>query len=264
MSCLNLPPSLRYKSKNLFLVGVVLGPHEPSVEEFEHFLDPVVEFLDKSWKEGTHYTRTECAPGGRTERSMLAVIVTDMVASRKVMGTASHSSNDFFCSLCILPKEQITNFNVASWPRRTHQEQKKAAEEWRNAESKKARRQLFRKNGIRWSPLWKLDYYDPAKMVVVDTMHNIFLGLIQFHVRQILGIEAPQSSPVEERPVSEKEKAAAKRALGDSNLAGLRRARVPTLEVLCKERKMHLEPEPGVKRNKAYLIEKLLVSRSHT
>src|ERR1700742_2537707 len=259
MSCLNLPPSLRYKSENLFVVGVVPGPHEPSVEEFEHFLNPVVEFLEKSWMQGTHYTRTECAPSGRTERLMLAVIVTDLVASRKATGTASHSSNDFFCSLCTLPKEQITNFDVASWPRRTHEEQKKAAEDWRDAESKKTQRQLFRKNGIRWSPLWKLDYYDPTKMVVVDTMHNIFLGIIQFHVRQIFGIEAPQSSPVEVKPVSEKEKVAAKRALEIGSPAALRHARVPTLELLCKERHLNLEPEPGVKRNKAYLIEKLLV-----
>lgn len=71
--------------------------------------------------------------------------------------------------------------------------QKKAAEEWRDATTKKERKHLFAQTGVRWSPFWKLDYYDPTTMVAVDTMHNLFLGLVQFHVREVLGIEDVQA-----------------------------------------------------------------------
>ena len=80
--------------------------------------------------------------------------------------------------------------------------QKKAVEEWRDATTKKEQK-LFAQAGIRWSPFWKLDYYDPTKMGTVDTMHNFFLGLVQYHVWEVLGIEDAQ---VEEHlPVTDKE-----------------------------------------------------------
>jgi hypothetical protein len=54
MALLNLPPSLRYKAENLYLVGVVPGPKEPSLDEVNHFLRPLVDFF---------------LPGGRTAPS---------------------------------------------------------------------------------------------------------------------------------------------------------------------------------------------------
>ncbi|KAJ3506648.1 hypothetical protein NLJ89_g6754 [Agrocybe chaxingu] len=40
MICLNLPPSLRYKPENVYLVGVIPGPREPSGHEINHLLKP--------------------------------------------------------------------------------------------------------------------------------------------------------------------------------------------------------------------------------
>ena len=81
MACLNLPPSLCYKPKNLFLFGVILGPREPFVEEVGHFIEPIVNMLNRSWRDGTKFNCTKSSNCGRTECSMLAVIVTDLVAS---------------------------------------------------------------------------------------------------------------------------------------------------------------------------------------
>lgn len=127
------PPAPCYKPENLFLVRVIPGPREPSVEEIEHFMEPMMEMLGKSWREGTRFDCTESSKGGRTECSMLAVIVTDMVASRKITGIASHSSKDFCCSFCGIGKENITNFNRVTWPTRTREMQKEAAMKWRDA-----------------------------------------------------------------------------------------------------------------------------------
>lgn len=38
MICLNLPPELRFKLENIYLVGIIPGPKEPSLDEINHFL----------------------------------------------------------------------------------------------------------------------------------------------------------------------------------------------------------------------------------
>lgn len=254
MACLNLPPSLRYRAENLFLVGVIPGPKEPSVDEIEHFLTPVVEMLNRSWKEGTRFECTESSDSGRTERSMVAVIVTDLPASRKVTGVASHSFKRLFCSLCSLAKGDINNLEIKTWPTRNRQSQKEAAERWRDATTKAERKRIFKESGVRWSPFWNLEYYDPTKMVVVDSMHNLFLGLAQFHVREVLGIEDAQTKSDKSRPVSEKEMRDARAALKNFNTKGLNRSRVSTLERLCGENDINVDTH-----KKKDLVHKLLV-----
>ena len=246
MACLNLPPSLRYKPENLFLVGVIPGPKEPSVEEVGHFIEPIVDMLDRSWRDGTKFDCTESSDCGRTERSMLVVIVTDLVAIRKITGVASHSSKDFFCSLCTLAKPKINNLDRTTWPTRTRAMQKKAAEEWRDATTKKERKRLFAQTGVRWSPFWKLDYYDPTRMGAADTMHNLFLGLVQFHVREVLGIDDAQTE--EHRPATDKEMNGAKHALATLNTKALDRVRIPILRELCAQNGIDLGMNKKLKK----------------
>ncbi|KZV62524.1 hypothetical protein PENSPDRAFT_550273, partial [Peniophora sp. CONT] len=38
MTCLNLPPHLRYRVENMFLVGIIPGPHEPATHNINHVL----------------------------------------------------------------------------------------------------------------------------------------------------------------------------------------------------------------------------------
>jgi hypothetical protein len=134
--------------------------------------------------------------------------------------------------------------------------QKKAAEEWRDATTKKERKHLFTQTGVRWSPFWKLDYYDPTRMGAVDTMHNLFLGLVQFHVREVLGIEEVQAEA--DRPVTDKEMNDAKRTLATLNAKALNRVRIPVLRELCAQNGIDL----GVKKKlkKKNLVQLLTVS----
>ncbi len=257
MVCLNLPPSLRYKPENSFLL-VIPGPREPSVEEVGHFIEPVVDMLDRLWRKGTKFERTESCHDGRVERSMLAVIISDLVACRKITGAASHSSKDFFCSLCKLKKPEINNLDRTTWPTRTREELKAAAQQWRDAGTQAKRKRLFAKNGVRWSPFWKLEYYDPTSMAATDVMHNLFLGLVQFHVQEVLGIEEAQyeKSP----PVTNKELSTAKVVLAASNVQALNRARVPVLKKLCDDN--GIPPDSRRKLKKKQIIATLLVSYS--
>ena len=45
LALLNLPPSIRYKAENLYVLGVIPGPRKPSLDEINHFLCPVIEFF---------------------------------------------------------------------------------------------------------------------------------------------------------------------------------------------------------------------------
>ena len=94
-------------------------PKEPSVEEVGNYMEPLVETLDKSWKNGTEFVQTESSEHGRTEHSMLTVIVADLPAGRKINGVAGHSAKEFMCLFCGLGRADINNLNQATWPIRS-------------------------------------------------------------------------------------------------------------------------------------------------
>jgi hypothetical protein len=64
MVCLNLPPNVRFKPENMFLAGIIPGPHEPSMDDINHFLAPLVDDLLYSYTNGVNYTHT-CVTVGR-------------------------------------------------------------------------------------------------------------------------------------------------------------------------------------------------------
>jgi len=53
--------------------------------------------------------------------------------------------------------------------------------EWLDATSKSQRKALYKRNGVHWSELLHLTYWDPVNWVVVDGMHNLFLGIVRHH-----------------------------------------------------------------------------------
>ena len=63
----------------------------------------------------------------------------------------------------------------------------KSAQLYLDAENEKERKEIVTTTRIQWSELYHLPYFDPSHMVVVDCMHNLFLGLVQEHFK-ILGI----------------------------------------------------------------------------
>jgi hypothetical protein len=56
--CLNLPPTQRYKVQNMFLFGIIPGPTEPSLEQVNHLLRPLVEELKLFWNPGHFFPST--------------------------------------------------------------------------------------------------------------------------------------------------------------------------------------------------------------
>jgi hypothetical protein len=189
LACLNLPANERYKPENMFLAGIIPGPKEPPLNTLNHYLTPLVDdFLD-FWVPGVRFSRTSNYPTGRVVRCALIAVVCDLPAARKMVGFASFH-HQHFCSVCHCTrlKEGYGDTNYESWDWRTNAECREFSNTFANAPNASAQTAAFDAGGIRFSELSRLPYFDLARCVVVDAMHNLFLGLIKEHFRNVIGI----------------------------------------------------------------------------
>ena len=197
MACLNLPKDIRYKPENIYLAGIIPGPTEPPLEQANHYVRPLVDDMLDSWTTGVRFTRTSLCPDGRLTRSAIVLGVFDLPAARKMAALAAFSAN-WFCSICNLHgRHHIPRTDFESWLRRSPTELRTYAEQWRDAISEADQDAIFEKHGVRWSQLWRLPYWDPTRMLVVDSMHCLFEGLVEDHCRIVLNLSvANAKSPV--------------------------------------------------------------------
>ena len=191
--CLNLPPSMRYKPENMFLSGVIPGPKEPPLTALNHYLKPLVDDLIDFWEPGVKISRTHNYRAGRLVRCALLLLVCDLPGAKKAAGFAS-VGHEHFCSMCHCTRSQhgYGNLDYHGWRKRTNPECRLFASHFDAAKDEKSREYLFNQSGIRWSELLRLPYLDIVQCVVVDAMHNLFLGLIREHFSGILGIGSPR------------------------------------------------------------------------
>lgn len=196
LACLNLPPEVRYAPENLYLAGIVPGPHEPLLTDLNHYLKPIVSDMVTGYEEGFKFSRTALHDGGRTVRTAIANVVCDLPASRKTAALAPSTSR-IFCNVCdcwfqtraeikakVPWRPKLGDTNYEDWrPRANLRED---AEKWRKAKTADDQKDLFDETGVRYSELWRLPYWDPTRQLVVDGMHNLLEGLAQFHYVEAL------------------------------------------------------------------------------
>lgn len=185
--CSNLPLEERYKPQNVYLVGVIPGPDKPSTTQINHYTSLIVDELLVFWETGVRYTRTSKRKKGVLVRAAANQVLCDALGARQFCGHGSPTST-FFCTFCWLRYSNIENFDKASWPARDAKQHRYWAELWKVSDTT-TRQKIFDDHGIRYSPLLRLPYFDPVKHVVVDAMHNLYLGLLQRHCRSIWGMD---------------------------------------------------------------------------
>ncbi|RXW21209.1 hypothetical protein EST38_g4657 [Candolleomyces aberdarensis] len=188
MVCLNLPPSLRYELENMFLVGVIPGPHGPSNHEINYFLKPLVDDMLQLWEEGVYLSRTVGCPHGRRVRCTLGPLVCDLPAACQ-MSRFGHYRSRLFCSECDCTMDQINDSLKKVWNPRTLKTHLFAATRWKEAKSVEEREQTTQQYGVRWSELLRLPYWDPIHFTVIDSMHAFYLRLFQHHCRSVWGMD---------------------------------------------------------------------------
>ena len=188
MVILNLPRSIRFKRENVILCGVIPGPNEPSLT-INSYLAPIVSDLEKLW------SGVELQIAGESSKTMfkcaLLGIACDLPAARKVCGFLSYTAN-LGCSRCLQQfsrgygiRNCYSDFNRENWKMRTNESHRDdvklvLAERTITARSKKESQV-----GCRYSVLLDLSYFRPIEMLLIDPMHNLYLGTAKHFARDI-------------------------------------------------------------------------------
>ncbi|KJA16576.1 hypothetical protein HYPSUDRAFT_116475, partial [Hypholoma sublateritium FD-334 SS-4] len=184
---MNLPEDYRYKPEFIFPVGIIPGPHEPPLEELNHYIRPIIEEIKTGWAPGYHLSNTAESPvhGERVDIALL-LSINDLPAARKVSGTAGVAAH-IYCTVCdCRNRDTMYRTDFETWTTRDVHSMRRHAEAWRDAETLAEREQIEKEHGVRWSEFWQLPYWDPTQMLVVDSMHAVLEGLVHYHCRYVL------------------------------------------------------------------------------
>ncbi|KAG8939771.1 hypothetical protein FRC04_005977 [Tulasnella sp. 424] len=181
--CLNLPPHHRFRTENVFLVGVIPGPREPSLEQVNHFIAPIISAFQTLWDPGLWVPATSLHPDGRLVRAIIALLIADLLGARHMAGF-TFPGHRLFCSYCMLPRDRMDDFDIQLWPTHSTQQTRKFSQRWLAASSREDRDRLTETYGIRWSALNDLPYWDPLRQVIIDNLH-MFLALLSKHTRGV-------------------------------------------------------------------------------
>jgi hypothetical protein len=181
---LNLPREERLKKENMTLVGIIPGPHEPSLNINSYLTSLVIELKD-------FYTGVSLpcvSPDGkrttsRIIRLALVGVFSDLPASRKVCGFPSFNALHG-CNRCLKQfvtssfgeKPDYSGYDRNSWPVRDLSIHRQKCYEYIRCNTKAAQKHIERQYGLRYSALIELPYFNPIRYTAVDPMHNLFLG----------------------------------------------------------------------------------------
>ena len=67
--------------------------------------------------------------------------------------------------------------------------------------------------------MWGLSYFNPCHSVIIDGMHNLLEGLVQYHVHTILGLDCPIREQEEESKETDPEQLVSATKLLDQKLS---------------------------------------------
>ncbi|KAJ2980679.1 hypothetical protein NUW54_g10971 [Trametes sanguinea] len=256
MACLNLPPHLRYRPENIYLVAVMPGPAEPRTYQINHYLEPLVDELLEFWDRGVYVSAVAGRSMGYLIRAAMIPLVCDLPAMRKTAGFGGHKARRF-CSFCPLPHDDMSNIDRDSWPPpRSWSEHLRDAQGWKDAPTEAERGKQFEAHGLRWSQLLRLPYWDPTRFALIDAMHNLFLGELQHHCVNVWGLKTAETRGPKKNRAGVHTPEMQKKLL-DRIVAALRRGAVTTV---ANARKDYLEafvkcngPLPGIKSSSTKL-----------
>jgi hypothetical protein len=245
LTCLNLPPHLRYKPGNQFVFGLIPLPHEPKKEEINHFIRPVMDVMVLAWKDGTFLLHTPEQSMGLIVRSALAMLIVDM-QGRKMSGFAHSNSCLHPCLYCHILQADINEINLSSskFKPKIDQEARDAGQKWHKATSQALRDALHAALGSRYTEFSRLRYWDMVQCTVLDSAHCLVLGLLQHHSRQYIGFTQEDCKEKEKPSEKDVEKGRAVLSLCPSKTQ-LKKVPVDVLRILCRENGFNIHNTEG-------------------
>ncbi|KAJ6473000.1 hypothetical protein C8R45DRAFT_835672, partial [Mycena sanguinolenta] len=174
------------KPENVY-VSILPGPSSPHKHELNPYLRPIIDVAVVGWNLGIHFSSTGTQPDtGRIVDIAFILSANDLPAARALAGAAGHGAH-IYCTCCTCRgRSTLYRTDFEKWERRDKDEDRRHAEEWRDANTQKERDDLYQKNGVRWSEICRLPYWCPSLMLVVDPMHCNLEGLVHHHCRRLL------------------------------------------------------------------------------
>ena len=178
LAIMNLPRAIRFKRENIILLGLIPGPSEPKLN-INSYLTPLVSDLLELWN-GISYQTYDS--GSQQVRAALLCVGCDLPAGRKVCGFLSYSAN-LGCSRCysnfgtgVFGVQNYSGFDRNKWEARTEQKHRNNIKKILACTTKTERERKESEFGCRYSSLLQLPYFDPVHMLIIDPMHNLYLG----------------------------------------------------------------------------------------
>ncbi|KAL1936999.1 hypothetical protein VTO73DRAFT_2039 [Trametes versicolor] len=175
-----------YRASNLLLSMIIPGPKETDPDQTQRYVRVLVNELIRLWHHGI-ILPTHKHPRGRRIRVILVGVFCDKPAAHKLGGFGSHA-HTFFCTRDWISqkfKATCAAFIKGAFADRTDTHHRRMMNEYRNFTTKNARDDYAKAYATRWSELARLPYFDLCRMVVVDPMHNLFLGVVKTHFYHI-------------------------------------------------------------------------------
>ena len=178
---------MRNKLENVCLIGILPGPREPQ-HNVNSFINPLVEDLLQFWN------GVQLSVSAINERKIIrcAVICAacDLPAGRKLCGFLGHSAR-LECSKC--KKEFVggvssmdySGFNRETWECRTGNGRRNDATKLLKCSSKNELQVMESQYGCWYLSFLKLPYFNAPRMLTIDPMHNLFLGIAKHHLHKI-------------------------------------------------------------------------------
>jgi hypothetical protein len=149
LTCLNLPPSIRYQEENLFLFGIIPGPSEPLLDQINSLLQPLVDELQGFWR-GICFDWSFRNPHGQFFKAVIFPPIADLPALRKTSGFSLHNSTNF-CSHCLLTTKDINIIDPKKFKARDHESHLAQLFEWFKALTDSKRKEISDKEGVWYS-----------------------------------------------------------------------------------------------------------------
>ena len=187
LTVLNLPRGIRNKQENVILVGLIPGPNEPK-HDLNSYLEPFVNDLLKLW-DGVELN-ISAVNYRKIIRCALLCVSCDLPAGRKACGFLGHAAH-LGCSRCLkrftggVGNMDYSGFDREKWVLCSGSDHKRKCLNILDTATQSERNSLESSSGCRYSVLVCLPYFDSPRMLVVDPMHNLFLGSAKHYMKGI-------------------------------------------------------------------------------
>lgn len=241
MVCLNLPPDVRYDLKNIYVTAMIPGPKEPSLENINSFMRPIVDNLCEHFEPGVYISKTHKYPTGHKVRSSAPISSMEIPASRTFGGLGSQS-HTIFCSFCDATLSQIDDFILASFNQRSIEAHRIHVDRWLSAHSSKDRDAVWKDHGARYSEWLRFPWWNPFTGTTIAPLHWT-KNILEKQIRDNMGCSSTIHAGIPESPalacaLTTVELQWGYLAMIHSSAADFEKAKLPeaVLRHLCRER----------------------------